>query len=147
MHRQGLRRYLRRRLVDRDDVEDILQEVFCRVLEDGRFLEVENPGAYLFSTARHIVIDRYRRDRVRAGAHGTDPSSTDMHGGYLVSGEMEAAYEEALLQLPAKCREVFLLRRHDGLTNSEVALELGISVRMVQKHMVRALIHFYKRLR
>src|SRR5690606_25819872 len=107
-------------------------------LEDGRLLEVENPGAYLFTTARHIVIDRFRRERSLSAEHRSDQqAAADEGAGLLASGEMEVAYEKALSELPARCREVFLLRRHDGLTNSEVAVELGISVRMVQKHMVR----------
>src|SRR5690606_28102014 len=95
VHRQGLRRYLRRRLENWDDVDDVLQETVCRALEAGRFPEVENPGAYLFTIARHIVIDRYRRERPAAAEQRSGAQSSEEEAaGFLASGEMEVAYEE-----------------------------------------------------
>lgn len=149
-HGGDLRRYLQRTLSRQEDVEDVFQETFCRVLEDKRAETLENPGAFLHRTARNIVIDRYRKQKLQLdslskglGEIGDYPQEDT----FLEFGEMSSAYQEALAELPERCRQVFLLCRYDGLTNAEVAQLLGISMRMVQKHLVRALTHFHSRLR
>lgn len=145
-----LRRYLQRTLSKQEDIEDVFQETFCRVLEDERADSLENPAAFLQRTARNIVIDRYRRNRLQLesatkglGEIGDYPQEDT----FLDFGEMSSAYLEALAELPERCRQVFLMCRHDGLSNAEIAKNLGISMRMVQKHLVKALAHFHNRLR
>ena len=146
---ETLRRNLRRFITLQDDIEDAIQETFIRVLQRGQFIELENPGAFLFRTARNILIDRYRKRRLEKTANNYQSGTyADSRGEvYLDYSEMTIAYQQALSELPRKCRQVFLMRRYDGVTNSEIAEILGISTRMVQKHMIKALTHFNSSLR
>ncbi len=148
-YRQGLRRYLQRLAKSGDDVDDIVQETFFRALQGDRLANVSNPGAFLFKTAHNLYIDRYRKQKLEQGFAQQEtgftssvPEDVEMH-----YSEMVLAYQHALAELPERCRQVFLLRRYDGLSNSEIAETLNISMRMVQKHLVKALEHFQRRLR
>lgn len=148
-YRQGLGRYLARLAQPGEDVEDIVQEAFYRVLQSDRLPSVGNPGAFLFTTARNLLVDRYRRQsleqsHIQQQSHFTTAPPEDS---VLEYNEMVLAYRQALSELPERCRQVFLLRRYDGLSNSEIADTLNISMRMVQKHLARALDHFQRRLR
>ena len=145
-----LRRYLRRALSNKDDIEDIYQETFCRVLEDNRAEVLENPGGFLQRIARNIIIDRYRKQKRQSDSQSKglgEIGEYPQEDTFLDFGEMTSAYQEALAELPERRRQVFLMCRYDGLSNVEIAKSLGISVRMVQKHLVKALAHFHGRLR
>lgn len=146
----GLRGYLRKSLPTDGDIEDIVQEVFCRVLEYEKLGPVRNPSAFLYRTARNILVDRYRKRNTQTDAQekiSYELGASSQEDTFLEYNEMVMAFKEALNDLPAKCRQVFLMRRRDGLSNSEIAEVLGISSRMVQKHMIKALEHFQGRLR
>ncbi len=145
-----LRSDLRRYPSPRDDIEDAIQDTFYRVLQGKHFEKLENPRAFLFKTARNILIDRYRKNRLETKLNDEQQleSGTDLKEEVLLEySEMTIAYQKALSALPKKCRQVFLMRRYDGLANSEIASSLGISIRMVQKHMIKALMHFNEYLR
>jgi RNA polymerase sigma factor (sigma-70 family) len=149
-HAASLRNSLHRYPSPREDIEDAIQETFCKVLQGGQIKKMDNPGAFLYKIARNILIDRYRKRRLEKNVNdnyhlnSNDESREEM---FLEYGEMTIAYQKALSDLPGKCRQVFLMRRYDGLANSEIAEKLGISIRMVQKHMIKALSHFNKCLR
>jgi RNA polymerase sigma factor (sigma-70 family) len=147
---EKLRCDLQRYPSPRDDIEDAIQETFYRVLHGGHLGKLENPGAFLFKTARNILIDRYRKNKLEKNINDKYQlyTTTDSREEVVLEySEMSIAYQRALSELPRKCRQIFLMRRFDGLSNSEIATNLGISVRMVQKHMIRALTHFNKCLR
>ena len=57
-HELELRRFLRSSLPNAEDVDDVVQDVFCRVLRDDRALEATVPRAYLYKVARNLLIDR-----------------------------------------------------------------------------------------
>lgn len=149
-HTATLRNNLQRYPSPREDIEDAIQEAFYKVLQGGQIKKIDNPGAYLNKIARNILIDRYRKRRLEKNVNDSyhlnsyDESREEI---FLEYGELTIAYQKALSDLPGKCRQVFLMRRFDGLANSEIAETLGISIRMVQKHMIKALAHFNKCLR
>lgn len=146
---QGLRRYLLRLTCNSDDADDIAQEVFCRVLQNADFARMHNPGAFIFKSAHNLFIDRYRKQQLEQNLADEQSNTVDPENegeSFLQYQEMALAYQHALQELPDRCRQVFLLRRHDGLSNAEIAETLHISMRMVQKHMIKALAHFQKRL-
>lgn len=145
-----LKAFVRSLKASPEDMEEVVQETFCRFIELHAKDQMENPRAYLYKTARNILIDRYRRNRHQdnyqyqqsqvTGDDGEESTALDY-------AEMATAFQSALNELPPKCRQVFLLKRSEGLSSQEISAKLNISPRMVQKHMVKALEHFYATLR
>ena len=145
--RPALTRYFLRAINDRTDAEDLVQEVFLRIVRRGELDSYAGFTSYMFLTADSVLKDRNRRRVVRlAGQHVSfDP---DVHTGELPSLDRELdardelrATSTALAQLPERTRSVFTLRRLDGLSFAEIAARLGISVSAAEKHMLRAMRH------
>jgi len=147
----GLVRFLARRLHSATDAEDVAQESLVRFLRHGRHDPPTLWKPLLYKIAINLTHDRLRTARLRhADQHialdglelDTDapgPEDTAIH---LQAG---AALRDAVLALPPKCQQVFLLARVRGMTAVQVAQRCGISVRSVEKHLARALKHITHR--
>ena len=139
-----LRRYVRGRVATREDAEDVIQEAYLRVLRYSADHAVESQERLLFSAAKNLAVDSRRRRYVRtrtATDYAVLESCTqtwpDAHEVVYASQRLNKV-ELAVAQLPPRCREVFLIHRLDGLSYSQIAVQLGISVSAVEKHMARA---------
>ena len=111
--------------------------------------EVPEPRAYLFVATRNLALDRLRRSRTEARADTPltalpDPSPSPEDA--ATSRQRLKLLVAALNELPAATRAVFLMARVDGLPHREIAMRLGISVSMVEKHIMRAVGHTRERL-
>ena len=125
--------------------EDVVQETWLKLHERGDTESWHEPRAVLFTTAANLGTDVQRREAraerlfVRDGEvpevphPGADPESQAQTESELNS------VAAALQELPAQCREAFLLNRVEGLTHSEIAQRLGVSTKTVQRHIERAL--------
>ncbi len=153
--RPALLRYLVRHLGGvREDLEDLAQDALLRLHRAGAREQIDNPEAYLVRIASNLVKDRLRQRQAEPMLDAIDPDHIDSG----MSGEVpgpDRVYEDkrrlqAFLQLldelPPRCREVFLLQRFEGLTYNAIADRLGISVSGVEKHMMKALLHFDSRM-
>lgn len=139
-HDEPLTRFLSRRWRDREELADLRQETYARVFEAAQKEKPRMPRAFLFTTARHLVTDQIRRNKVAsflANGINEHPDLVDE-----ISPEKEALaradleqVNRALQRLSAKCREVFWLRRVQDLPQREVAERLGVSEKMVEKHL------------
>jgi len=143
--RSALARYVARFFVRREDIEDTVQDTYANALALADHAEIESPEAYLFRVARNIALNkRARQRRVFFENLGslqelivfdeTPPADEGMYWKGRV-----AALSEAIDALPPQCRKVFILQRIEGLSYKQVAAELGISVRTVEKHLEKAL--------
>lgn len=150
--RPALLRFFERRSFSPPDAEDMTQEVFLRITRLDGERRIWQPAGFLFQTAANVMRDRLRRDAVRH--RNEHVCYDDVDAGDEVPSE-EAVYEEretlgrfiaALEELTPKCRMVFLLHKYEGLSYSEVAKRLGVSVSAIEKHMMNAIRHI-KRLR
>jgi RNA polymerase sigma factor (sigma-70 family) len=137
-HEAALERYLTRNSPNRDDVSDLRQEVYVRVYEAAKRERPMTPKSFLFSTARHLLIDRARRARVvsieAAGdLHDLNVLVDEVSPERRLDGRQELKQlSNAFGLLPTKCREVVWLRKVDEMSQNEVAQRLGISVRTVE---------------
>lgn len=140
-----LRRYFERRVRNQDDVPDLVQDVLMRLARLRDLSSVEQPEHYVFRTASSALRDKARRDSVR---HRSDHVEFDPgeHGGSDFSPERVlagrvavGAMHEALRALPARTRDIFVLRVFEEQKTAEVALALGISTRAVEVHYAKAL--------
>jgi RNA polymerase sigma-70 factor (ECF subfamily) len=142
--RPSLVQYFRRRTRNSQDVEDLVQEVFLRIVNRSSGGGVENLRGYVFQTAASVLSDHFRR-RASHCADDHVEFEPDRHAGTEVDAERILESREALgfvaaalHALPQRTRTIFVLRRLDGLSYKDIARQLGISVSAVEKQMVRA---------
>lgn len=145
-----LRNYLRRRLRNPDDLDDLAQEVYLRLLRiqnEERIDSVREPMAYVYTVAASVVAD-WHRSTNRLAARGM----TLEDGGEELNEAMEAIREEdpaeriarqqhierLLGQLPPIQAAALLLHSRDGFSYEEIAAKLNLSVGMVHYHLTRA---------
>jgi RNA polymerase sigma-70 factor (ECF subfamily) len=151
--RGSLLRYFGRRTRDRADLEDMVQEVFVRLIRRGgtSALERENLNAYVFEVASSVLKDRVRK-RITRHVDAHEPFDRDKHTGedfspehVLMGKERLARATAVLLELPERTRVIFVLRRLEGMRFNDIATRLGISVSAVEKHTQRAVTHLMRR--
>ncbi|KAA5803568.1 sigma-70 family RNA polymerase sigma factor [Alkalicaulis satelles] len=150
--RRPLVAYFNKRIREQYDVDDLVQEVFLRLVRRAELSDVEAIDRYIFRTAANVIKDRSRRRSARLQHlhHGFDETEIDSD---LFSPERVLLGKEALEQLaaaldamPEKTRNVFMLRRYEGLKNSEIAALLGLTVSGVRFHIIRAKAYLARRL-
>lgn len=147
-HRELLN-FLTRQVRDRDTAADLAQESFLRVLSaQSSGQAVLDMRALLYRTARNLVIDQHRRNEVRRHDE-LDTLPEDHHplapqhqqpDELLASQQVIRAYVATIEALPTRCREAFVLHVFDECSHAEIAQHMGISVSMVEKHIVRAMV-------
>lgn len=151
-HHEALRRFLTRMLRNEDTASDVAQDAYVRLLRFAPRRLVDDPRAYLFQVAANAARDRIARERARDGlvedgaAADAVPCPRPDAEAVALGRERVGLLMEAVDELPPRCREVFLMSRFDHLSNGEIAARLGISRNMVEKHIVKAMLHCRRRL-
>ena len=143
--RSWLTRYFRRRVQNIAEIEDMVQDVFARMVARDSTEPVEHLGGYVLKTASSVFADWVRRRSSHAASRHVS-FEPELHGEEEVDPvrilggkeELQAA-TLVLLRLPERTRTVFILRRLEGQRFQDIAAHLGISVSAVEKHMVRAI--------
>ena len=157
-----LRTFIGRRVPDRDDVEDILQDVFYELVQAYRLMKpVERLGGWLFEVARNRITDRFRKKKPQPLS---DYRVTSEDGEMLLIEDLlpspdagpEAVYarnmlveelEDALDELPEEQRQVFISHEFEGRSFKELATESGLSVNTLLSRKRYAVLHLRRRLR
>lgn len=131
-------------LKDRDDSNDVVQQVYMKLwnLKDEVNID-QNLRSYLHRSVINTslnFIDKNKRilNQEQTTDNVFDSLQFKPNSDYL-SGEVEQAIKKAISELPDKCQTVFSLSRFSDLTNKEIAEELQISVKAVEKHISKAL--------
>ena len=156
-----LRNFIRRRVPDPLDAEDILQEVFCELVEANRLLmPIEHVTGWLFRVARNRITDLFRKkkpgslsDAAVADEEGALPQLEDLlpspdagpdalYARSVLLEELELALDE----LPEEQREVFVGHEIEGRSFKEMAAETGVSVNTLLSRKRYAVLHLRERL-
>jgi RNA polymerase sigma factor (sigma-70 family) len=159
--RSRLRNFIRRRVPDASDVEDILQDVFYRLVEANRLLmPIEHVTGWLFRVARNRITDVFRKKKPD---NFSDVAVEDEEGELLRIEDLlpspdagpEAQYirnvlldelEHALDELTDEQREVFVAHEVEGRTFKELSAESGVSINTLLSRKRYAVLHLRERL-
>lgn len=145
--------FLRRRLSSEEDVQDIAQDSLARLIR-YRANAPATWSALLYRIATNALSDRARRAHTHHATahvsldedvHGL-ASADPAHEQRLDTHQALVRVQKALLHLPTRCRDVYLLNRIEGMSYAEVATHCGISVKAVEKHIGKALVLLRKHL-
>lgn len=152
--RSRLGSFIRRRVPDPTDAEDILQDVFHEFIEAYHLPAViEQASAWLFQVARHRIIDRFRKKRELPLAESTDDHEDDARLDLALPAPdagPEAAYARAVLlkalqqaidDLPQNQREVFVAHEIEGCSFKEMAARSGVTVNTLLARKRYAVLH------
>ncbi|HTW59832.1 MAG TPA: sigma-70 family RNA polymerase sigma factor [Terriglobales bacterium] len=153
--------FIRRRVPDPDDAEDVLQDVFYRLVEANRLLmPIEHITGWLFRVARNRIVDLFRKkepenfsDLAITGEDdellpfedllpSPDAGPEALYARRLLLDEMEAALDE----LPDEQREVFIAHEFEGRSFKQIARESGIGVNTLLARKRYAVLHLRERL-
>lgn len=152
-HEAILVRFISRVWPRRDDIADIRQETYARVYEAARQTRPQAPKAFLFATARHLMADRIRRERIVSIRVGGENEYLNVLVDEISPEQRVGAHQElarlarAFDRLSAKCREVMWLRRVQELPQKQVAERLGLTEKTIEKHLrtgTRQLAHYMR---
>lgn len=152
-HEDALMRFLHRNWRDHDEVPDLRQDIYVRIYKSAARRLPDSPKSFLFTTARNLLADRARRQRiVSITAVGDmerlnvlkDELAPERH---LAGRQALERLARALDSLPDRCREVVWLRRVKDMPQKQIAKRLGISEKTVEKHIAKGVRrmtdHFY----
>jgi len=143
-HEAAVRGWLRR-MIDNDEIEDVIQESYCRISALADVAHIQNGRAYLFATARSLVLERIRRSRVVSIDTATEIDALDIvydepSAERVTAARRELARVQRLIEgLPDRCRRIFELRKVDGLSQREVADRMGVPEHTVENDVVKGL--------
>lgn len=131
-------------LNDMDEAEEMVQSAFLTVWEKHDTLEIHTSvKSYLYRAVHNSCLNRVKHYKVRKTYGDSVKNQTELlHDDAsqdLVGSELDAIVANAIDSLPDQCRLVFKLSRFENLTYAEIAEQLGISVKTVENHMVKAL--------
>jgi RNA polymerase sigma factor (sigma-70 family) len=160
--RPRLRNFIRRRVADEGEAEDILQDVFYELVQAYRMMKpIEQVGAWLYRVARNRIIDMFRRSRPQQSL--ADPVANEDGSGDMTLEDLlpspdagpEAAFARNVLvdelaaaieELPPEQRLVFVAHEIEGRSFKELAEETGVSVNTLLSRKRYAVMHLRKRL-
>jgi RNA polymerase sigma factor (sigma-70 family) len=159
--RSRLRAFIRRRVPDASDVEDILQDVFYELVEANRLLmPIEHVTGWLFRVARNRIIDLFRRNEPESFAESTvegedgemlqiddllpspDAGPEALYIRHVLLDEVELALNE----LPEEQRDVFIAHELEGRSFKELSAETGMNINTLLSRKRYAVLHLRERL-
>ena len=144
-HEGDVRRWLSRAGWRRDEIDDIVQDAYCRIAGLASIDHIQNGRAYLFQTIRSVVTDRVRQARVISISRPTEIALLNVldhapSAERIVASRLELRRVQAVIQaLPERCRTIFMLRRVEGLSQREIARRLGVTENVVEAQAARGL--------
>jgi len=138
---RDLRFYLRRTLHQNDDADDVAQEAMLRIWNARETVSLDTARPLLFRIASNLAIDRLREQRRWrfTGIEDAPPETEAVPADRALAARQELKIiEAAIAALPDNCRAAFIGSRVEGKKHAEIALAMGISKSMVEKHVAEA---------
>lgn len=147
-----LRSWLRRAGTPPDEIDDLVQEAYVRLAQLDSVAHIRSGKAYLFTTARSIMLQRVRRDQIvridmlaeldALNLMDAAPSPERQVGARMQLEQIMACVDE----LPERCREIFRLRKIEGVSQKEIAARMRLPEHTVESEASRGLKRIMERL-
>jgi RNA polymerase sigma-70 factor (ECF subfamily) len=131
---------------EKSESEDITQMVFLKIWENKTTINLNKSfSGFIFTIAYHSIMDYFRKNAARFQQYPISVSTEETFVSHLTAEDsinkhqFDSFYERALQTLPPKRKEIFILSRHNGLSNKQIASHLGLSIKTVENQMTAAL--------
>jgi len=142
-HEPSLRFHLQSSFPTARDLDDVVQESYLRIWKARAAQPIRSAKAFLFKVARHVALDLVRRQRISPIEAVTDFASLPVLEDRPTGADVACTRDEIVLlaqaidTLPARCREIVILRKLRGVPQKAIAAQLGISEQTVQVQVLR----------
>jgi RNA polymerase sigma factor (sigma-70 family) len=146
VHERSLMRFLGRVWPNTSEIDDLRSETYVRVYEAAMKALPPSPRGLLFSTARHLMVDRVRRGRVVSIEFQEDLDALNVLIEERSPDRVLSARQDlwhlgrAFEQLPRKCRDIMWMLKIEELTQKEIAARLNLTVRAVEKRVAEGIL-------
>ncbi len=132
--------YADRYMHDQNAAEDIVQSVFVRMWENRLEIKAASIRFHLVSSVKNRCIDLIRKEGTQGKYIRRQMNQQNLQEGeFWAESELREMIETAIAKLPARCREIFILSRFEGLKSKEIAQRLDLSQRTVETQITHAL--------
>ena len=142
----ALMQFLSRHWHNKNEIADLRQEVYVRLLDSAQKKIPDHTGQLVFTVARNLLIDRVRRAQIVPIEAGADLEALEIaiddpgpERSVIARDELRRL-QAALDTLPPRCREAFVLGRIEGLTGRQIASRMGVGVATVSEHLANGLL-------
>jgi len=143
--------FLKRKFKMNDpDIEDIVQETFLRTHEAQLKENISYPKSFMYTAAKHLAINYLGRYEKKNTSFVGDMSELDvLSSDRTLEDDVEASQRfsifcKAVSSLPVKCRKVFMLKKVYGFSHAEIAKQLNISEKTVERHIGKGMARCYE---
>ena len=140
-HAQSVRNFIYYKSGEMQLAEDIMQDAFFKMWENCKKVSLEKAKSYVFTIANNLFLNTRRHDKVKLKFKAVPPSDKDVQDPQFImeTDEFKQKLEQAISNLPEDQRLVFLMNRIDKKKYREIAEELEVSIKTVEKRMHKAL--------
>ncbi len=137
-HSEKLHRYIRSRINNEDDADDLMQDVVLRLLEYKGEIVAETAGNLAFAIASHVINDYLRHQYVKTSVHSqltvSQTGVTNETENAIMGRDMQRLEKKQLDAMPRQRKLIYIMRIHQGKNTKEIAESLNISPRTAENH-------------
>ena len=144
-HEPAVRKWLQRSKVAESEIDDLVQQAYCRLAELESVEGIRSPEAYFFEVVRRLFLANVRRARVVSIETVAEVDALNVYADEPSPERVVAARRELdevmrlIARLPVRCRRIFELRKIQGLSQREIATALGIAETTVENEVAKGL--------
>lgn len=132
-------RYIYYKIGNKEEAEDLSQDVFVRLMEYKQMLCEETAKCFIFTIARNLVTDYlrhyYKKQEVSSYMYETAVTSTNETEQKVIADDLANQEQYRMKLLPPQRRTIYHLSRFEGMSNADISQELGLSLRTVENHL------------